>query len=115
VIALALIAVAVLMPESRSERRPRLDATGAVISSLGLASLVYGVIKVGENGWGDVTALATMAAGVAVLAVFVGWEQRVSRRPDSQPLVQLTLFRPRSRSGPGAPPMTSRCATWPER
>ncbi len=93
VIALALIAVAVLMPESRSERRPRLDAAGAVISSLGLASLVYGVIKAGENGWGDVTALATMAAGVAVLAVFVGWEQRVSRRPDGQPLVQLTLFR----------------------
>jgi DHA2 family multidrug resistance protein-like MFS transporter len=93
VIALALIAVAVLMPESRSERRPRLDATGAVVSSLGLASLVYGVIKAGQNGWGDVTALATMAAGVAVLAAFVGWEQRVSRRPDGQPLVQLTLFR----------------------
>jgi MFS transporter, DHA2 family, multidrug resistance protein len=93
VIALALIAVTVLMPESRSELRPRLDTTGAVISSLGLTGLVYGVIKAGENGWTDVTALATMATGIAVLAVFVAWEQRVSRRPDGQPLVQLTLFR----------------------
>ncbi len=93
VVALALIAVVVLMPESRSERRPRLDAIGVVISSAGLTGLVYGVINAGENGWGDVTALATMAAGVAVLAAFVGWERLVSRRPDGQPLVQLTLFR----------------------
>jgi DHA2 family multidrug resistance protein-like MFS transporter len=99
VIALALTAVAVLMPESRGEAGrgggwgPRLDTTGAAISSLGLTGLVYGVIKAGENGWTDVTALATMAAGIAVLAVFVAWEQRVSRRPDGQPLVQLTLFR----------------------
>src|SRR5579864_4131330 len=93
VIALALIAVTVLMPESRSELRPRLDTTGAVISSLGLTGLVYGVIKAGESGWTDVTALATMAAGIAILTVFVAWEQRVSRRPDGQPLVQLTLFR----------------------
>src|SRR5258707_9431156 len=93
VIVLALIAVAVLMPESRSERRPGVDPFGVVISSLGLTGLVYGVIKAGQNGWGDVTALATMAAGVAVLAAFVAWERRVSRRPDSQPMVQLTLFR----------------------
>jgi DHA2 family multidrug resistance protein-like MFS transporter len=93
VIALALIAVALLMPESRSERRPRVDIIGVVISSLGLTGLVYGVIRAGQNGWGDVTALATTAAGVVVLAAFVLLEQRVSRRPDGQPLVQLTLFR----------------------
>jgi MFS transporter, DHA2 family, multidrug resistance protein len=93
VIALALVAVAVLMPESRSELRPRLDAAGAVVSSLGLTALVYGVIKAGQNGWTDVTALATMAAGAAVLAVFVAWEQQITRRPGGQPLVQLTLFR----------------------
>jgi EmrB/QacA subfamily drug resistance transporter len=93
VIALALIAVTTLMPEWRSELRPRLDATGAVISSLGLTALVYGVIKAGENGWTDGIALATMAAGVAVLAAFVAWELRVTRRPGGQPLVQLSLFR----------------------
>jgi MFS transporter, DHA2 family, multidrug resistance protein len=92
VIALALIAVAVLMPESRSEQRPRLDVTGVAISSAGLAALVYGFIKAGEDGWGDVTALATMTGGAAVLAAFYLWERRVTRRPGGQPLVQLSLF-----------------------
>jgi MFS transporter, DHA2 family, multidrug resistance protein len=92
VIALALIAVTLLMPESRSEHRPRLDVTGVVISSAGLVALVYGFIKAGENGWGDVTALATMIGGAAVLAAFYLWERRVTRRPGGQPLVQLSLF-----------------------
>ncbi len=92
VIALALIAVTLLMPESRSERRPRLDLAGVVISSLGLTSLTYGVIQAGQDGWGDATALVTMAGGVVILTAFVAWERRVSRRPGGQPLVQLTLF-----------------------
>ena len=98
VIALALIAVATLMPESRSEggrgggRGPRLDLTGVVISSAGLIALVYGFIKAGENGWGDVTALATIAAGIVVLAGFYLWERRVSGRPGGQSLVPLSLF-----------------------
>jgi len=93
VIVLAVIAVTVLMPESRSEQRPGLDPAGVVISSAGLTGLVYGIIRAGQDGWGDVAALAAIAAGVAVLAVFAGWERRVSRRPGGQPLVQLTLFR----------------------
>jgi MFS transporter, DHA2 family, multidrug resistance protein len=98
VIALALIAVALLMPESRSEegskggRGPGLDVTGVVISSAGLVALVYGFIKAGQDGWGDATALATMAGGLAVLAAFYLWERGVTRRPGGQPLVQLSLF-----------------------
>jgi MFS transporter, DHA2 family, multidrug resistance protein len=92
VIVIALVAVALLMPESRSERRPRIDVTGVVISSVGLVSLVYGFIKAGEDGWGDAVALATMLGGVAVLIAFVLWERHVSRRPGGQPLVQLSLF-----------------------
>jgi MFS transporter, DHA2 family, multidrug resistance protein len=104
VIALALVAVVLLMPESRSEvgverdgkvgaaRGPRMDLAGVAISSIGLAALVYGAIKAGEDGWGDPAALATMAGGAAILAAFVLWERHVSRRPGGQPLVQLTLF-----------------------
>jgi MFS family permease len=91
VIALALLAVAFLMPESRSEQRRRLDWSGVVISSLGLTALTYGVIRVGEDGWGNPTALATMIGGAVILAGFVFWEREVSRR-GGQPLVQLTLF-----------------------
>ena len=60
VIVLALIAVVLLMPESRSEHRPRLDLVGVVVSSAGLVALVYGFIKAGQDGWSDATALATI-------------------------------------------------------
>jgi MFS transporter, DHA2 family, multidrug resistance protein len=91
VIVLALVAVAFLMPESRSEQRPRLDLAGVVISSLGLTALTYGAIKAGQDGWGNPTALATMVGGLAIGVAFVYWEREVSRR-GGQPLVQLTLF-----------------------
>jgi Na+/melibiose symporter-like transporter len=93
VIALALLAVALLLPESRSSQRPRLDLVGIIVSSLGLAGLTYGAIEAGQRGWADTAALVAMLAGALVLVAFVGWERRVARRPAGQPLVDLTLFR----------------------
>ena len=94
VVVLALIAVAVLLPESRSEQRPRLDAGGVLLSSAGLAGLTYGFIEAGQNGWTDTAALTTIAAGVVVLAVFVAWERWLTRRAGSvRPLIELGLFR----------------------
>src|SRR6201996_2150376 len=102
VVAFALIAVAVLMPESRSTDRPRVDWAGVLISSAGLIALTYGVIKAGQNGWTDATALATIAAGAVVLAGLIGWERRLTRHGENQagdtpsgvrPLIELPLFR----------------------
>ena len=91
IVVLALIAVALLMPESRSQRRPRLDLPGVLISGLGLTALTYGFIKAGESGWGDTASLATIAAGVVLLAAFVAWERRVRTRR-GQALIDLSLF-----------------------
>lgn len=88
---LAVIAVATLMPESHGEQGRRFDVPGIAISSIGLAALTYGLIKAGQNGWGDGTAVATMLAGAVVLAAFVAWERRVTGR--GQPLIELALFR----------------------
>src|SRR6266498_3965430 len=96
VIALALLAVTFLMPESRSAARPRLDAVGVLLSTAGLVAVTYGVIKAGDQGWGDRSAVAFMAAGALVLVGFVWWERRVARRSTRQPLVDLDLFRSRS-------------------
>jgi DHA2 family multidrug resistance protein-like MFS transporter len=93
VIALALLAVAVLLPESRSAGRPRLDLLGVLTSSLGLVALTYGVIEAGERGWGDAGAVTAMLAGVVLLAGFAGWQRRLARDPASHPLVDLSLFR----------------------
>ena len=91
VVVLALVAVALLMPESHGARSRRIDIPGIILSSLGLAGLTYGCIKAGASGWGDPAALATILAGAAVLAVFVAWERRASRHGTA--LVQLELFR----------------------
>src|SRR5689334_7216332 len=109
VVALALIAVTILLPESRSAERPGVDVLGVVLSSIGLAGLTYGFIKAGQDGWTDAAALATIAAGVAVLAVLVGWERwltgrwlaraAAARTGDDlrggkvRPLIELRLFR----------------------
>jgi MFS transporter, DHA2 family, multidrug resistance protein len=93
VVALGLVAVTVLLPESRSATRTGLDPVGVLASSAGLAALVYGVIQAGERGWGDPVALVAMLVGVLLLAAFVLWERRLSRRPAGQPLVDLALFR----------------------
>jgi EmrB/QacA subfamily drug resistance transporter len=93
VVAVAVVAVILLLPESRAAQPPRLDVTGVLISSAGLCSLTYGLIRAGQNGWSNPLAVITMSAGVVVLAAFVGWERFVSRRRAGLPLVDLTLFR----------------------
>ena len=70
VVLIAVTAVTLLMPESRSERRTRVDIVGVLISSAGLSALTYGLIKAGQNGWSDPAAVAPMSAGVVILAAF---------------------------------------------
>jgi EmrB/QacA subfamily drug resistance transporter len=96
VIAVALLAVTFLMPESRSAARPRLDLVGVLVSTAGLVALTYGVIRAGDHGWGDHGAVTFMVAGALVLVGFVGWERRVARSATRQPLIDLDLFRSRS-------------------
>jgi len=93
VVAIGLVAVTVLVPESRATSRPGLDPVGIVASSAGLAVLIYGFIAAGQYGWSSPTAIFAIVAGVAVLAAFVWWELRLTSRPGGQPLVDLSLFR----------------------
>ena len=108
VVVLAVAAVAILLPESRSAQRPGVDVLGVILSSAGLTGLTYGFIKAGQDGWTDAAALATIAGGVALLAVFVGWERWLTGRNGPgvdgadagdrsrgtvRPLIELRLFR----------------------
>jgi MFS transporter, DHA2 family, multidrug resistance protein len=91
VVALAVIAVLLLLPESRSSVRRRVDLLGVALSAGGLALLTYGVISAGDRGWTDNAALAEMVGGALALAAFVLWQRRVAA-----PLVDLRLFRARA-------------------
>jgi DHA2 family multidrug resistance protein-like MFS transporter len=87
-IALAgVILVAVLVPESRDPRPGRIDALGVLLSIIGLTLLTYGVIKGGEDGFGDTPAWTTLAGGLVVIAGFVLWESRVA-----YPSLDVRLF-----------------------
>jgi EmrB/QacA subfamily drug resistance transporter len=88
---LAVIVVAVALrgvPESRDEGAGRLDVIGAVLATIGLGALVFGLIEGPVRGWGTPVVLASLLTGVVGLAAFVGAETRVS-----SPMMPLRLFR----------------------
>lgn len=91
-----LVAVLILVPETRASVRPRIDLVGIMASSGGLVGLTYGFISAGEYGWGSLSAIAPMVAGAAVLVAFVLWELALGRQPEGRPLIDLNLFRSRS-------------------
>ena len=80
------------VPES-GRQSARLDLPGAVTATGGVAALVYGFIRAAADGWDERDTLISLAAGVVLLAVFVGIELRAR-----QPLMPLRLFSNRNRA-----------------
>ena len=72
-----------------------MDVPGAVTGTLGLLGLVYGLTRAGEEqyGWGDPWTLASLAAGVALLAVFTVIESRAAH-----PLLPIRILKNRTRA-----------------
>ncbi|NUP49334.1 MAG: MFS transporter [Catenulispora sp.] len=68
-----------------------LDLPGAVAVTLGLTGVVYGVVTTDDHTWGSPAVLAPIAAGAALLALFVLIETR-----SAHALVPLRVFRNRS-------------------
>lgn len=88
--------VLVFIPQSRSEKRPGIDLLGVLLSSAGLAALMYGITEAGSKSWTDSAAAIPSLAAVALIAAFVAWEAWLTRRPGGEPLVDLSLFRSRA-------------------
>ncbi len=70
----------------------RLDVTGAALVTAGLGAVIYGFIRLAEQGSHDVT-IATFGIGAALLASFVGVEKKVE-----QPLFPFRLLSSRTRA-----------------
>lgn len=97
VVAIALLAVGTLMPESPRSPAGRIDVPGVLLSTLALCLLSYGLIEAGDRGWGDPYPLLLVLVGAASVGFFVAWERRVPA-----PLVDLRLFRSRDFAGGSA-------------
>jgi EmrB/QacA subfamily drug resistance transporter len=90
---LVALTAPLFLPES--ERQPgRFDLAGALTSTAGMASLVYGFIQAAQNGWTNHLSIAAFAAAVVLLGLFLVNESRVA-----QPITPLRLFADRGRSG----------------
>ena len=90
---LVALAAPLFLPET--DRQPgHFDVTGALTSTAGMVSLVYGIIRAAADGWSDRVALGAFAAAVVLLAGFLYHESRAR-----QPITPLRLFADRRRAG----------------
>jgi EmrB/QacA subfamily drug resistance transporter len=88
-LALAPTALA-LLRESRGPN-DRLDLPGVALASSGLLGVVYGIVRAQSLGWTSSTVLASIGAGIVLLAAFVAWEGRTAT-----PMLPMRFFRNRA-------------------
>ena len=93
--AMVLILVKKYVPESKNaDGRSGLDWKGAVCATLGLGSLVYGLMESSNSGWSHPAVLFTIVGGVLILCVFLFLEARARA-----PMLPLHLFRSKNFTG----------------
>ncbi|MEU5641981.1 MFS transporter [Streptomyces milbemycinicus] len=89
VVIIALIAMSLLVPDSKDPAPGRLDPGGVLLSVVGLVLLVYGIIKGGQLAdFSDAKVLGTIAGGLAILVLFVVYEKR-----SDHPAIDVSYFR----------------------
>jgi EmrB/QacA subfamily drug resistance transporter len=86
-----------IIPDLRPGRPHRLDLLGVLLATVGLFAVVFGLIEGQRYDWGTVSGFVTIpmiiAAGVAVLLVFLVYQ---ARRQGSEPLLPFAVFRDRN-------------------
>ena len=83
------------VPESRDDNANKgLDVWGVALATVGLGTLVYGLIESSRLGFGHPLVLATLVGGALSLAAFIMVEAY-----SQNPLLPLALFRSRNFTG----------------
>src|SRR5437763_9511496 len=80
--------VAWTVPTSRDPNIRPIDGPGLLLSSAAMATLIFAIIQAPDWGWGSASTLATIAAGLILLAVFIVVERRTAL-----PMMDVNLFR----------------------
>ncbi|GHC76703.1 MFS transporter [Streptomyces flavofungini] len=95
---IGVVAVVRMVPESKAApagghaqtpgRGDRPDLLGALLSTIGMASVVFAIISGPEHGWTSARVLVAAGAGVLVLGAFALWELRAP-----YPMLDMHFFR----------------------
>ena len=87
-----------LVPESRDPDATPLDPIGALLSIVGLVSLVYSIIEAPAKGWTDPVVIGGFVVSVVLIGAFLWWEYRTEH-----PMLRLEFFKnPRFSAASGA-------------
>ena len=87
-VAIVLVAVSIWSPQSKDDESTPLDPVGAVLSVVGLAALLYGIIEGPVKGWTSVEVVAAFVVAAVTLVGFVRWELR-----SPTPMLPMRFFR----------------------
>lgn len=93
-IAAAMVALALRYVPAQAGERGRFDLPGAVLSTLGMGAIVFGIINTESGGWLAAGALVPIALGAVAIGVFVYNEWKAT-----QPIMPLRLFDSPVRAG----------------
>jgi EmrB/QacA subfamily drug resistance transporter len=86
-----------LIPEGRSEAENRhFDLSGALLVTLGMTALTYGIVTTDRLSWGSLGVLGPAIAGAALLIAFALYENHLDRVPTKVPLMPLGVFKMRT-------------------
>jgi MFS family permease len=88
VVTIALTAVGVV--ESRDPTARRLDPWGAVLATVALFLVTFGLVESADRSWGSAPVGGTIGAGVLLLVTFLWWEHR-----STSPMVPPIMLRQR--------------------
>ena len=92
-IAILLLVVTPFVLHESEPSEGRLDLPGAITSTIGIGSLVYGFIHAATDGWSNTITLLSFGLAIVLLVAFVLIEAN-----SRQPLMPLRLFSDRNRS-----------------
>jgi EmrB/QacA subfamily drug resistance transporter len=108
-IVLGILVLTLRISDAPADKRPSFDLVGAALSAIGLALMVFGVLRSGEWGWikprPDGPSWAHLSptvwlvlGGLFVIWLFFRWEARLDER-GQEPLVRPAMLRNRQLTG----------------
>jgi EmrB/QacA subfamily drug resistance transporter len=91
-IGIVVVTLARTVIKETPRNRAPFDLIGALTSTIGMASLVFGFVRAATGGWGDSETIAAFIIGIVLLTAFVFTERRAA-----SPITPLRLFSNRNR------------------